>query len=203
MTERLREKLVLASGSATRRAMLAAAGVDFTVQPADLDEAALMARLKAEGAGAADVAARLAAEKALAVSRSHPARPVLGGDSVVAFGTEILSKCPDLAALRALLRRLAGRTHELVSAAALARDGVLVWQHVGRARMVMRDFSDGFLDAYLAREGAALLSSVGGYRYEGLGAQLFAAVEGDYFTVLGMPLLPVLAALRKEGVLPS
>lgn len=195
--------LILASGSATRGAMLRAAGVDFSVDPADLDEPALMARLKAGGADAAAVAAALAAEKALAVSRLHAGQLVLGGDSVVAFGPEILSKCPDLAALQALLRRLSGRTHELVSAAALARGGVVVWRHVARARMTMRDLSDDFLDAYLAREGTALLSSVGGYRYEGLGAQLFAAVEGDYFTVLGMPLLPVLAALRSEGILPS
>jgi septum formation protein len=195
--------LILASGSASRKALLTAAGVAFTADPADLDEEALMADLKARGADAAAVAGELAGQKAIAVSRRHPGKTVLGGDSVIAFGGEYLSKCASLAVARALLARLSGRSHLLVSAAALARDGALLWTHASPCQMTMRDLSPGFLDDYLAAEGAAILSSVGCYHYEGRGAQLFARVEGDYFSVLGLPLLPVLTQLRKEGLLAS
>ena len=115
----------------------------------------------------------------------------------------MISKCRDLDALRLLLKRLAGHSHHLISAACLARDGVMLWHHAGLARLTMRSFSETFLDAYLAAEGETLLSCVGGYRYEGPGAQLFEQVEGDYFTILGLPLLPVLAALRGQGILIS
>jgi septum formation protein len=196
-------QMVLASASRSRQMLLAAAGVDFRVQPADIAEAALMADLTARGADGAAVAASLAREKALAVSRHCPGTLVLGGDSVVAFGDELVSKCPDLESLCALLKRLRGQTHELISAAALARDGVILWHHVSRARLTVRPLSDRFLDQYLATEGDRVLSCVGGYRYEGPGAQLFEQVEGDYFTVLGLPLLPVLAALRAQGILIS
>ena len=193
--------LVLASGSASRKMLLMAAGVPFIADPADLDEDRLMAELK--DAGAEIMARTLAEQKALAVSRRHPGQIVLGGDSVIAFGGDYLSKCASLAEARALLFRLSGQTHLLVSAAALARDGALLWAHASPCRMVMRDLSAHFLEGYLAAEGEALLSSVGCYRFEGPGAQLFARVEGDYFSVLGLPLLPVLAQLRKEGVLVS
>jgi len=195
--------LVLASGSASRQALLTAAGVAFTADPADLDEDRLMADLKARGADAGAVASQLAGQKALAVSRRHPGKTVLGGDSVIAFGDEYLSKCATLDAARALLARLSGQTHLLVSAAALARDGALLWTHASPCRMEMRDLSPDFLDDYLAAEGPAILSSVGCYHFEGRGAQLFAKVDGDYFSVLGLPLLQVLAQLRKEGVLAS
>jgi septum formation protein len=195
--------LVLASGSASRKALLTAAGVAFIADPADLDEDRLMADLKARGADAAAVASELAQQKALAVSRRHPGKTVLGGDSVIAFDGEYLSKCATLDAARALLARLSGQTHLLVSAAALARDGALLWAHASPCRMVMRDLSPEYLDDYLAMEGPAILSSVGCYHFEGRGAQLFATVEGDYFSVLGLPLLQVLAQLRKEGVLAS
>ena len=195
--------LVLASGSASRRALLSAAGVAFTADPADLDEDRLMVALKASGADAPRVASELAQQKALAVSRRHPAKIVLGGDSVIAFDGEYLGKCASLDEARTLLTRLSGQTHLLVSAAALARDGALLWTHASPCRMTMRDLSPGFLDDYLVREGRAILSSVGCYHFEGRGAQLFARVDGDYFSVLGLPLLPVLAQLRKEGVLVS
>jgi len=155
------------------------------------------------GADAAAVAGALAGQKAIAVSRRHLGKTVLGGDSVIGFGGEYLSKCASLAAARALLARLSGRTHLLVSAAALARDGALLWTHASPCQMTMRDLSPQFLDDYLAAEGTAILSSVGCYHYEGRGAQLFAKVDGDYFSVLGLPLLPVLAQLRKEGLLAS
>lgn len=193
--------LILASASSSRKLLLTAAGVSFTADPADLDEAALMAGLK--DAGAEVMARRLAEEKALAVSRRHPGRIVLGGDSVIAFEGGHLSKCASLQEARALLARLSGKTHLLVSAAALAKDGALLWAHASPCRMTMRDISQEFLDDYLAQEGTAILSSVGCYHFEGRGAQLFARVDGDYFSVLGLPLLPVLAQLRKEGLLVS
>jgi septum formation protein len=160
-----------------------------------------MAELK--DAPAEAVARHLAEQKALTVSRRHPGRLVLGGDSVIAFAGEFLSKCATLKEARALLSRLAGHQHLLVSAAALARDGALLWAHVSPSRMTMRSFSAKFLDDYLATEGEGVLSSVGCYRFEGRGAQLFDKVDGDYFSVLGLPLLPVLVQLRKEGALPS
>ncbi len=195
--------LILASGSASRKALLTAAGVVFTADPADLDEDRLMADLKARGADAAGVASELAGQKALAVSRRHPGKTVLGGDSIIAFGGEYLSKCASLDEARDLLARLSGHEHLLVSAAALARDGALLWTHASPCRMTLRDLSPEFLGDYLAAEGPAVLSSVGCYHFEGRGAQLFAKVDGDYFSVLGLPLLPVLAQLRKEGLLGS
>jgi septum formation protein len=192
--------LVLASGSASRKALLTAAGVTFVADPADLDEDAVMARLV--GQSAETVAQTLAEQKALHVSRRHPGRVVLGGDSVIELDGMHLSKCATLDAARALLARMSGRSHLLVSAAALARDGVLLWAHASPCRMTVRELSPAFLDAYIAAEGAGILSSVGCYHYEGRGAQLFAKVEGDYFSVLGLPLLQVLGALRKEGVMP-
>jgi len=191
--------LVLASGSASRAAMLTAAGVDFTVRPADIDEAALMSAMADAGA----VAQALADEKARAVSAAMGAALVLGGDTVIRLDGEILSKCPDMDAARALLERMAGRAHLLVSAAALARGGDVIWRHASAVTLTMRAFSPAFLADYLAAEGPAILSSVGCYHYEGRGAQLFSAVQGDYFSVLGMPLLPLLAALRDEGVIGS
>ena len=193
--------LVLASGSKSRKALLTEAGVSFTADPADLDEDALMASLKQ--AGPEVMAQKLAEQKALTVSRRHPGRTVLGGDSVIAFEDDYLSKCANLDEARALLQRLSGHTHLLVSAAALARDGALLWTHASPCHMAMRVLSQEFLEDYLASEGEAILSSVGCYHFEGRGAQLFDRVDGDYFSVLGLPLLPVLAQLRKEGLLAS
>jgi septum formation protein len=195
--------LVLASASSTRQAMLRAAGVDFTVSPASLDEASLMRDLIAKGENASMVAATLAQQKAILVSRANPRQVVLGGDSVLSLGEEILGKSQDLAALKALLRKMSGRDHHLVSSAALARDGHVLWHHTARVRMTVRHLSEAFIDTYLAREGEALLGSAGGYRFEGLGAQLFESVEGDYFSILGMPLLPVLGQLRALGLLEA
>lgn len=195
--------LVLASGSKSRKALLTAAGLSFIADPADLDEAGLMADLQARGSDAGGIATELAREKALAVSRRHSGRFVLGGDSVIAFGAELLSKCASLDEARILLQRLSGQTHLLVSAAALARDGALLWTHASPCRMTMRELSPQFLEDYLAQEGKAILSCVGCYHFEGRGVKLFAKVVGDYFSVLGLPLLEVLAALRREGALAS
>lgn len=194
-------RLVLASGSQSRGALLMAAGVAFTKDPADLDEDALMATLR--DADAATVASTLAQKKALHVSARHPGALVLGGDSVIGFDGEHLSKCATLDAARALLARLSGHTHLLVSAAALAKDGALLWTHASPCQMTMRALTPQFLDNYIAAEDTPILSSVGCYHFEGRGAQLFDRVDGDYFSVLGLPLLPVLAALRQEGVLGS
>jgi len=195
------ERLILASKSAARRAMLEGAGVPFSAQVADVDEDAVKATH--DPADPAGLAIELARVKALAVSRHDPEAWVLGADQTLAFAGGLVSKAPSMAAARAQLAAMRGRSHQLHSGAALARDGQVVWSGVDSVTMRMRDFSDAFLDAYLAAEGEGLLGSVGSYRLEGMGAQLFEAVEGDYFTVLGLPLWPVLAELRRTGVLAA
>ena len=195
------EPLILASKSAARRAMLENAGVAFQVCVAGVDEEAIKAASGDLDAGA--LAVRLAEAKALAVSRDNQAAWVLGSDQTLAFDGGLVSKVRSLDAARDRLRAMRGRTHQLHSGAALAIGGAVVWSGVDTVQMRMRDFSDAFLDAYLAAEGEALLACVGSYRLEGLGSQLFEAVEGDYFTVLGLPLWPVLAELRRAGVLAS
>lgn len=199
MTTTEGERLILASKSAARRAMLSDAGVPFVVQVADVDEDAL----KTPGVDPVELAVELARAKALAVSRHDADAWVLGADQTLAFDGGLVSKAVTLDAARERLSAMRGRTHQLHSGAALARNGQVVWSGVDTVEMKMRDFSDAFLDAYLAAEGEALLSCVGSYRLEGLGAQLFEAVEGDYFTVLGLPLWPVLAELRRAGVIAS
>ena len=193
------ERLILASRSGARRAMLTGAGVPYVAEDAGVDETAIKASLA--GVGAAELALELACAKALAVSRRDPEAWVRGSDQTLDIGGEMVSKAPDLTQARERLQNLRGQTHHLNSGAALAWKGAVVWSGVDTARMTMRRFSDEFLDAYLAAEGEGLLGSVGCYRLEGLGSQLFERVEGDYFTVLGMPLWPVLAELRRAGVI--
>jgi septum formation protein len=181
--------------------MLDGAAVLFTVHVADVDEDAIKARLADHDA--ADLAVELARAKALAVSRHHEDAWVLGADQTLAFDGGRVSKAQSFEAARARLAQMRGRSHQLHSGAALARNGQIVWSGVDTATLTMRDYSDAFLDSYLATEGEGLLSCVGSYRLEGMGAQLFEAVDGDYFTVLGLPLWPVLAELRRAGVLMS
>ena len=188
------ERLILASKSAARRAMLEGANVPFSVQLADVDEDAIKATH--DPIDAAGLAVEL-------VSRHDPEAWVLGADQTLVFAGGLVSKAPSMAAARAQLATLRGRSHQLHSGAALARGGQVVWSDVDSVTMRVRDFSDAFLDAYLAAEGEGLLACVGSYRLEGMGAQLFEAVEGDYFTVLGLPLWPVLAELRRAGVLQT
>jgi len=195
------ERLILASKSAARRAVLTDAGVPFSVQVADVDEDAVKAAH--DPADAAGLAVELARVKALAVSRHDADAWVLGADQTLAFDHGLVSKARSLDEARARLAAMRGRTHHLHSGAALARNGQIVWSGVDTAAMRVRDFSNAFLDAYLAAEGEGLLACVGSYRLEGMGSQLFEAVEGDYFTVLGLPLWPVLAELRRAGVLQS
>lgn len=195
------ERLILASKSAARRTMLEGAGVPLAVHVADVDEGELKARH--DPADAAGLSVELARAKALAVSRHDADAWVLGADQTLAFEGGLVSKAPSLKAARDRLTAMRGKTHHLHSGAALARNGQIVWSGVDTAEMRVRDFSDAFLDAYLAAEGDGLLACVGSYRLEGMGSQLFESIDGDYFTVLGLPLWPVLTELRRAGVLTS
>jgi len=195
------QRVVLASGSATRREMLARAGVEVEIDPPAVDEDMVKASFRAEGARAEEVSEALAEMKAMRVTRRHPGALVIGADQMLDCNGTWFDKPPDPDHARAQLIALRGKTHRLVSTAVVVRDGVRIWHRTDRATLTMRNFSDAFLDDYLARAGTAVLGSVGAYQLEGLGAQLFARVEGDYFTVLGLPLLPLLDYLRVQGVL--
>lgn len=192
--------VILASKSAARSAVLRGAGVPFTTADAGVDEDRLKTDLLSRGAGPAEVAAALAREKALSISRSR-AGLVIGADQTLDFEGRLHDKPVSLADAASRLREMRGRTHSLHAAVAAARDGQVVWEALSTAELVMRVFSDAFLDAYLAAEGEALLSSVGAYRLEGPGVQLFSEIRGDYFTILGLPLTGLLDLLRREGVL--
>ncbi len=191
------QPLVLASKSDVRGKMLAAAGLRVEIRPAQLDERA--AEANAGTTEAAAVARYLARAKADAVARSLPGRLVLGADQTMARGTRRFSKPTDRAQAAEQLRFLRGRTHELHSALALVRDGEVLFNCVDSARLTMRDVSDGFLENYLDMAGDTALASVGAYQLESIGIHLFERVDGDYFTILGLPLLPLLDFLRQNG----
>lgn len=198
-------RLILASGSAARRTLLEAAGLNFDVIPANIDEgkirdAIVGATANVEGS---DIAGVLAAEKARLVSIEHPNALVVGADQVLTLGGKFFSKAENLAEAREILSMLRGRTHELVSAVALARNGEVHWQTSATAEMTMRSFSDEFLGCYLEKMGERALHIVGCYELEGPGVQLFEEIDGDYFTILGIPLLELLARLRHEGMVTS
>ena len=195
--------LILASASPARAAMLAAAGIEAETVPAGIDEAAVKAAMLAAGAGPRDLADKLAELKALRISARAPGRLVLGADQVLVLGGQVFDKAASRAEARIQLLALRGRRHQLLSAAVVALDGAPVWRHVGTARLTMRPFSESFLDSYLDRVGDLALQSAGCYHLEGPGAQLFVRVEGDHFTVLGLPLLELLGYLRARGVLPE
>lgn len=195
------EPLVLASKSAVRRALIEAAGIPLEVAPADIDERAIEARA---GVGAASEAALLLAREKARVAASQAGRRfVVGADQTLALGGTRFTKPIDRNAAREQLRALSGRTHELHAAVAVARDGRVLFSHVDTARLSMRSLSDGFLDAYLAAAGPSVTTSVGGYQLEGLGSHLFERIEGDYFTILGLPLFALLGFFRREGCLAA
>lgn len=193
--------LILASESASRKSMLTAAGVTYQAVPARIDEAGVTDEMR--GAPVRDVADRLAELKALKVSQRYPGAFVLGSDSMLEIDRgEWLEKPGTPQGLRAQLQMLRGRSHKLISAAVVARDGCALWRHVEVATLTVRDFSEDWLEGYVTACGAEVLSSVGGYHLEGLGAQLFTRIEGDQFVVRGLPLLAVLGWLREAGELP-
>ena len=191
--------LVLASQSAARAALLAAAGLRFEARPARVDEAAVKQACRAEGASAAEAALTLAALKAQRVR--DPEALVIGADQILTCGDAWFDKPDSLDGARAQLRALRGQSHRLHTAVVCLQDGREVWRHVSEPLLRMRGFSDAFLDEYLAAEGDAVLSCVGAYRLEGLGAHLFDEVQGEHAAILGLPLLPLLGFLRQHGVL--
>jgi septum formation protein len=190
--------LILASASAARLAMLRQAGVKCFCMPAALDEAAVKRGFEGEPEG---LALALAHAKAAEVAVHYPDALVIGADQILICEGERFDKPVGLAGAAAQLRRLRGRTHELITAVSVHRGAAAVWAHVGRARLTMRALSESFIEDYLRVEGEAVCGAVGAYRIEGLGVQLFEQVEGDYFTILGLPMLPLLGFLRDAGAL--
>jgi len=191
------EPLVLASKSTIRHAILRDAGIPVAVEPADIDERAIEQRSAKEDAG--ELAAVLACEKARTVAARFPGRLVLGADQTLALGERRFSKSADRAGARRQLAALCGQTHELHSAVALVRGSSVLFEHREVARLTMRSFSDEFLEAYLDAAGTAVTASVGGYQLEKVGIQLFEHIQGDHFTILGLPLVPLLEYLRTAG----
>lgn len=192
--------IILASGSKTRAAMLESAGVPFRVVKAAVDEDALREALLAEEVTPRDLSDALAEMKALRVSARTPG-VVIGSDQILALGGEVFTKQPDREAARAALMRLRGQRHSLFSAAVICEDGKPVWRHVSEVKMMMRMFSEDYLDAYLDRNWPGVSGAVGCYHYEGEGVRLFTQVTGDYHTILGMPLLPLLNYLTTRGLI--
>ncbi len=188
--------LILASKSTTRKALLAQAGLGFSTAPATIDERALETAAIAAGGDGRDVALLLARHKAEAVAKTHPGAIVIGADQTLSLGTELLHKPTDRHDAATQLDHLRGKTHRLHAAVTLVRDDVLLWSDIQTAELTMREFTAQERDDVLDREGDAILASVGGYRLEGPSIRLFDKVVGDYFTILGLPLLPLLAALR-------
>jgi septum formation protein len=194
-------RLILASGSAARRALLAGAGLDFEVVVSAVDEAAIKESAQAEGLPASEAAVLLADAKASRVARRHPDAVVIGADQLLVCEGAWFDKPDSVEGARGHLLRLRGRAHELVTAVVAWRNGERAWHHVATPRLAMRGFSDAFLDRYLAEEGARVTQSVGAYRLEGPGIQLMREVRGEHTAILGLPLLPLLAYLRDSGVI--
>ncbi|MGE0154478.1 MAG: nucleoside triphosphate pyrophosphatase [Reyranellaceae bacterium] len=192
--------LVLASTSPTRRRILENAGLAFETASPGVDEEEVKLSLKASGATGAQIAETLAELKANRVSARRPEALVIGADQILSCNGVLFDKPPDMDHARAQLQALRGKPHELLTAICVAKAGGRVWHHNAVARLTMRPFSDAFLDDYLARAGQDVLGSVGVYRLEGLGAQLFSRIDGDFFTILGLPLLPLLGFLRENGI---
>ena len=193
-------RLVLASQAVVRASVLRAAGLSFTVQPARVDEGAVKDAMRGEDPDGRETARVLAGLKARRVSAGAPGAFVIGADQLLVCGGEWFDKPVDVDDARGQLRRLRGRSHTLVTAVCVARDDAEIWGDVACPKLTMRPFSDAFLERYLERAGDGILACVGGYEAEGLGAQLLAEIEGDWFSVLGLPLMPLLAFLREHGL---
>ena len=198
-------RIILASASAARRALLQQAGIIAETNPSTLDEDALKAAyLRQEPAiTPADMAARLAAAKAISVSNQNPDSLVIGADQVLALGTTRYDKPKSIEEARTHLRQLRGKTHHLETAIACARQGEVIWSTLTRPALHMRNLSDAFIESYLDRQGTNVMQTVGGYKLEGEGIQLFSTIEGDYFSILGLPLLPLLEFLRRQNEIGS
>ena len=194
-------QLILASGSPARRALLFAAGLNFAVKPADIDEAEVKSEARKAGADAASTALRLAELKALAVAKNNQGSFVIGADQLLVCDGAWFDKPANVESAAEQLRRLRGRTHELITAVACYRDDERLWHHVVVLRLAMRSFSDGFLHSYLEHEKEAVTTSVGGYRLEGVGMHLFDAIDGEHAAILGLPMLALLDFLRRSDVL--
>ncbi len=195
------DRLVLASTSPFRQALLKNAGLTFDAQPSGIDERTVEAPLVDGGVGPQDIALVLAEAKAMAVSEDETDVLVIGADQTLSLGDDLLHKPADMEAARHHLLKLSGRTHQLNSAVVLARGGETIWRHVESADMTMRSLDPGFIGRYLSRVGDLALQSVGAYQLEGEGVQLFEQIKGDYFTVIGLPMLPLLAELRRLEVI--
>ena len=194
--------IILASGSASRRALLAGAGIDAPAIKPNVDEDAAKAALRQSGASVRDQAMHLAELKAIKVSSTHKGL-VIGGDQMLNLGGEALDKPATMKIAEDHLRRLSGQTHTLETAIAIAEDGKVIWRHLARPKLTVRELSDGFITDYLSNASDQILATVGAYQLEGIGAQLFTRIEGDYFSILGLPLLPLLDYLRTRGVIAS
>ncbi len=195
------KKLVLASASRARRALLQQAGLEFEAVPADLDELAIIAACPAKKNHEA-LARELAARKALHVCAAQPCSVVIGADQILSCEGRLYSKAPTPGQARENLKSLRGKTHQLISAVCVAENEKIIWEHAQTARLTMKNFDDSFFDKYCEAAGAALTRAVGGYELESHGSWLFEKVDGDYFTILGLPLLPLLSFLEKEGFAP-
>lgn len=197
------EAVILASASPVRACLLAAAGVEFYAVPADIDEDAVKRAFRAQNRSAVDCALALAEGKARRVAKDRERDLVIGADQILVCGETWFDKPPDVASARAQLQTLRGRPHELATAVCVVRHEKRLWCCTSQPTLRMREFTDGFLDEYLKDQGEAVLGSVGAYRLEGKGAQLFERIAGDYFAILGFPLIELLGCLRENGVLRS
>jgi septum formation protein len=193
--------IILASASHSRRRLLEAAGVTFRTVPAGVNETVIKRDHARLGTGFDALAAQLARQKALAVAGQYPGQLVIGADQVLVFNDQVFDKPVSIDSARQQLLALRGKTHSLVTAVACAKDQDILWSHIATARLSMRDFSPEYLTSYLATEGNSVTETVGGYKIEGHGIQLFSDIDGDYFTILGLPLLPLLEFLRAQGAI--
>ena len=196
------QRIILASGSKIRREILEGAGLEFEVIAKPVDEAAIKESMLAENSRLQDIADALAEAKAMRVSRVEPGL-VIGSDQIMVMDNQLYDKPASIDDARERLKEMRGKTHYLVGATVICENGQAVWRHLAKSKLTVRDFSDDFLDDYIEAEGESLIKSVGAYRFEGPGAQLFSSVEGNFFSILGLSLLPILDYLRIRGAIIS